>query len=61
MIFYGCYPGFVPQIRLMSVCTRTGWSPNPGALSCSVGMLQVWESRGVGGESGVIRHVQCTP
>jgi len=39
-VFYSCDPGLIPEMRMMSVCTGTGWSPNPGALGCSVGMLQ---------------------
>ena len=27
-------------MRMTSVCTRSGWSPNPGALTCSAGMWQ---------------------
>ena len=40
VVFYSCDPGLVPERRMMSVCTGTGWSPNPGALGCSEGMLQ---------------------
>ena len=39
-VFYSCDPGLVPEERMMSVCTVNGWSPNPGASTCSVGMLQ---------------------
>ena len=42
VVFYSCDPGLVPEHRMMSVCTGTGWSPNPGALNCSVGILQWW-------------------
>jgi len=40
VVFYSCEPGLVPEMRMMSVCTGAGWNPNPGALGCSVGMLQ---------------------
>ena len=49
MVFYSCDPGLVPERRMMSVCTGAGWSPNPGALGCSVGMLMwlfVWYLHG---------------
>jgi len=36
VVFYNCDPGLVPERRMMSLCTVTGWSPDPGALSCSV-------------------------
>jgi len=42
VVFYSCDPGFGPEHRMMSVWTGTGWSPNPGALNCSLGMLQWW-------------------
>ena len=38
-MFYSCDPGLVPEGRMSANCTRNGWSPNPGDLSCSVGML----------------------
>ena len=41
VVFYSCDPGLVPVGRMMTVCTGTGWSPSPDALSCSVGMLQL--------------------
>ena len=43
VVFYSCDPGLVPVMRMMSVCTGSGWSPNPGALNCSIGMLQCQE------------------
>ena len=49
VVFYSCDLGFVPERRMMSVCTGAGWSPNPGALGCSVGMLTwllVWYLHG---------------
>jgi len=39
VVFYSCDPGLVPEMRMMSACTVNGWSPNPGALHCSVGKL----------------------
>ena len=39
VVFYSCDPGLVPEERMVSVCTVNGWSPNPGVLRCSVGML----------------------
>ena len=38
-VLYSCDPGLVPEGRMRTNCTRNGWSPNPAALSCSVGML----------------------
>ena len=40
MVFYSCDPGLVPEMRMTSVCTRSRWSQNPGALTCSAGMWQ---------------------
>ena len=37
-VFYSCDPGLVPEGRMRAVCTESGWSPNPGDVSCSVGM-----------------------
>ena len=33
MVFYSCDQGLVPERRMMSMCTSSGGSPNPGALS----------------------------
>ena len=38
VVFYSCDPGLVPEMRMRARCIGTGWSPNPGVLSCSVGM-----------------------
>jgi len=49
VVFYSCNPGLVPVERMISLCTGAGWSPNPGALGCSVGMLTwllVWYVHG---------------
>ena len=46
MVFYSCDPGLVPERRMMSVCIGTGWSPNPVALSCSIGILQLRNMHG---------------
>ena len=38
-VFYSCDPGLVPEMRMMSVCTGTGWSPNPVDLYCTTGIF----------------------
>ena len=35
VVFFGCGPGLVPEGRMIAVCTRNGWSPNPADLSCA--------------------------
>ena len=40
VVFYSCDPGLVPEMRMMSVCTGSGWSPNTADLNCSVGMFE---------------------
>ena len=40
VVFYSCDLGLVPEGRMLSVCTGSGWSPNPGDLTCSIGMFQ---------------------
>ena len=42
VVFYSCDPGLVPERRMMSLCTGSGWSPNPAVLNCSVGMFK-WQ------------------
>ena len=38
--FYSCDQHLVPVGRMMTNCTRNGWSPlDPGHLSCTEGML----------------------
>ena len=37
-VFYSCDPGLVPDGRMRTVCTVSGWSPNPADLNCTVGM-----------------------
>jgi len=40
VVFYSCDPGLIPEMRMMSMCTGSGWSPNPCDLTCSIGMFQ---------------------
>ena len=41
VVFYSCDSGLVPERRMMSLCTGSGWSPNPADLNCSVGMFKI--------------------
>ena len=34
-VFYSCDPGLVPDGRMRSTCTESGWSPNPTHLNCT--------------------------
>jgi len=34
-VFYSCDPGLVPVGKMKSVCTVSGWSPNPADLNCT--------------------------
>ena len=34
-VFYSCDPGLFPEGRMRTVCTLSGWSPNPADLNCT--------------------------
>ena len=40
-VFYSCNQGLVPERRMRTVCTNSGWSPNPAELSCILGNFQL--------------------
>jgi len=39
VVLYQCDQNLVPEELMRSVCTVSGWSPNPAEQVCNVGML----------------------